>query len=59
MCVHSMREEAERFRRLAAETADPKLTAELAAKARDFDERAAQMEEAKRSLGIVASEDAS
>jgi hypothetical protein len=59
MCVHSMREEAERCRRLAAETADPKATAELEAQARNFDERALEMEAAKRLLGILAPEDAS
>lgn len=59
MCVHSMREEAQRLRCLAAETADATLTAELEAKALEFDARAAQMEEAKRLLGFELSEDAS
>lgn len=53
MCVQSMREEAERLGRLAAESADPKRAAELNAAARRVQERAAQMEAAKRSLGFV------
>lgn len=53
MCLHSMREEAERFRDLAAESNDPNLAAELEAKACTFEARAAQMEAAKRSLGFI------
>ena len=53
MCVHSMREEAERLGRLAAESADPNQSAELNAKARLMQERAAQMEAAKHSLGFI------
>ena len=53
MCVHSMREEAERCRVLAAQSDDPKLAAELEAKACAFEARAVQMEAAKRSLGLI------
>ena len=53
MCVQSMREEAERLGRLAAGSSDPKLSAELEAKACALQARAAQMEAAKRSLGFV------
>jgi hypothetical protein len=53
MCVHSTREEAERFRHLAAQSDDPKLAAELEAKACTFEARAAQIEAAKRSLGFI------
>jgi hypothetical protein len=59
MCVHSMREEAERARRLATETTDSKLAADLQARARALDARAVQLEDAKRSLGFAFSEDAS
>ena len=52
MCVQSMHEEAERYRRLASSIDDPTLTAELEAKARAFEERAARLEAAKRSLGL-------
>ncbi len=53
MCVQSMREEAERLGRLAAGSSDPKLSAELEAKACALRARAAQMEAAKRSLGFI------
>jgi hypothetical protein len=53
MCVHSMREEADRLRHLAADSDDPKLAAELEAKACTFEARAAEMEAAKRSLGFI------
>ena len=53
MCVQTMREEAVRYRRLASATDDPTLTAELEAKACAFEERAVQLEAAKRSLGLL------
>ncbi len=47
MCVQAIRDEAQRYRRLAKSIYNPALTAELEARARALEEEAAQVEAAK------------
>lgn len=49
MCVREIREEAEKYRRLANSIYNPPATAELEAHACELEERAARLEAAKRS----------
>lgn len=49
MCVQAMREEAQRYRRLAKSIYNPTTTAELEARARALEEQAVQVEAAKHS----------
>lgn len=49
MCVQAIRDEAQRCRRLANSIYNPTATAELEARARALEERAAQLEAAKHS----------
>lgn len=49
MCVRDIREEAQRYRRLANSIYNPTATAELEAHARALEERALRLEAAKRS----------
>lgn len=47
MCVQALRDEAQRYRRLANSIYNQTATAELEARARALEERAAQLEAAK------------
>ena len=48
MCVREIREEAQRYRRLANSIYNPAAAAELEAQARALEERATRLEAAKR-----------